>query len=139
MMSKLISIFFLCISLGLVGQDKAEYKEVKLFEDKGGFSIVDSWAMYPNGKEGIYQHISENLMYPKKAMKNGIEGKVIVSFLVQTDGSVEDVKVIQGVHPLLDKEAVRIIRSMEKWMPAIQRGKKVKLLYKQEVNFSIDK
>jgi len=113
------------------------YQEIKLIENGGGFSLVERWAMYPDGKQGINNLISNNLVYPKKAIKKKIEGLVTVKYIVQIDGTITDIKVIRKVHPLLDNEAVRIIKLMDKWIPAIQRGKPVKTAYNQEFNFKL--
>ena len=95
------------------------------------------WAMYPEGKQGINNLISNNLVYPKKAIKKKIEGLVTVKYIVQIDGTITDIEVIRKIHPLLDNEAVRIIKLMDKWIPAIQRGKPVKTAYNQEFNFKL--
>jgi len=113
------------------------YEEVAAIKNQGGFSLVDSWAKYPNGEKGISELITNNLKYPEKAAKKKIEGVVTIKYVVQVDGTVSEIEVVTGVHPLLDKEAVRVIRLMEKWEPTIQRGKPVKTAYNQDIRFKL--
>lgn len=113
------------------------YQEVKLFDAENGFSLIEKFAMYPDGKEGLNQHIVNNLNYPKKAQDEKIEGVVVVQYTVDIDGSITDIKVIQSVDDLLDKEAIRVIKKMEKWEPAYQRGKPVKSIYTQLFHFKL--
>ncbi|KAF0128631.1 MAG: outer membrane transport energization protein TonB [Bacteroidetes bacterium] len=116
---------------------KKNYLEVKLFDAENGFSLIEKFAMYPDGKEGIIQHIVNTLKYPRKAQEKKIEGEVIVQYTVDIDGSITNVKVTQSVHDLLDNEAIRVIKQMEKWEPAYQRGKPVKSLYTQLFRFKL--
>jgi protein TonB len=84
-------------------------------------------------KKWIYKH----LKYPKEAQDNNIQGRVIVRFFVKTDGSISDVEVVRPVHPLLDKEAVRVIKSMPKFKPTTQNGKPVNGTYVMTVPFQL--
>ena len=84
-------------------------------------------------KKWIYKH----LKYPKEAQDNNIQGRVIVRFFVKTDGSISDVEVVRPVHPLLDKEAVRVIKSMPKFKPTTQNGKPVNGIYVMTVPFQL--
>lgn len=117
--------------------EERNYQEVKLFEQANGFTLITQFAMYPDGMDGVSQFIADNLVYPKKAQKKEIEGIVIIQYTVNVDGKVIDVKVIKGVHNLLDNEAIRVIKEMEIWEPAYQRGKPVKSTYKQVFNFNL--
>lgn len=116
---------------------KKNYLEVKLFDAENGFSLIEKFAMYPDGIEGIIQHIVNTLKYPRKAQEEKIEGEVIVQYTVDIDGSITNIKVTQSVHDLLDNEAIRVIKQMEKWEPAYQRGKPVKSLYTQLFRFKL--
>ena len=82
-------------------------------------------------------HIITNLRYPKKAIKKKIEGTVFLSFVVDTTGKVVDVKIIQGVHSSIDNEAIRVVKSLERWIPARQKGIKVKASYSLPIRFKI--
>ena len=80
----------------------------------------------------------ENMKYPKQAMKEGIQGRVAVRFIVEKDGSISDVKPILSVHPLLNKEAVRVVKSMPKWTPGKQNGKPVRVRFNLPIMFKLN-
>jgi len=142
-MKKLTILFILVLHfLHAFAQDIPEkelkaknYQEVELFDVDNGFSLVEKFAMYPNGVEGISQHIAENLKYPEKAKSENIEGEVIIQYTVDTCGSVINIQVVQSVNPILDIEAIKVIQKMEKWKPAYQNGKPIMSTYKQSFNF----
>jgi len=117
-------------------QADTAYQQVNPFEGQNmGFSFVDSWPQYPGGTAGVAKFVVSNTKYPEAALKDSVQGTVIVSYLIQVDGSIGDVKVVKSVHPALDAEAVRVIRLMERWKPAIQKGEPVKLMMSQQFNF----
>lgn len=89
------------------------------------------------GMKGLMAFLSRNIKYPVKAEENGIQGRVICSFVVGTDGSISDVKVENSVDPSLDKEAIRVIKSMPKWIPGTQKGKPVRVRYTMPVTFRL--
>ena len=91
------------------------------------FSVVEVMPQYPGGQIAMMKYIMENMKYPEQAMKKGIQGRVAVRFIVEKDGSISDVKPILSVHPLLNKEAVRVVKSMPKWSPGKQNGKPVRV------------
>lgn len=124
-------------SIKVFSQDTINYQEVDPNLNNGGFSLVDKWPMYPNGQTGINEHIKNNLQYPDTARAKGIEGKVIIEYVIQTDGSVGEVKIIESAHPILDEEAVRVIKLMTNWKPGVQRGKPIKTAYLQAFNFEL--
>jgi protein TonB len=83
-------------------------------------------------------YINENLKYPEIAAENGIAGKVFVSFIIETDGTVSTVKVEKGVDPSLDKVAIRVVESSPKWEPGTQKGKIVRVQYTMPITFSLE-
>ena len=93
--------------------------------------------VYPGGEEAFYAFLKDQLKYPKEARKEWIEGRVWVSFVLEKDGSVSHVRVVRGVHPLLDDEAVRVVSAMEDWTPGYQLGKPVRVQYNLPIIFSI--
>jgi TonB family protein len=101
------------------------------------FTFVEEKAEFPGGQAQLNRFIASNVVYPEAAIKAGIEGKVILSFIVEKDGSISNVKVIRGVHESLDKEALRVINSMPKWKPGTQRGKAIRSLNRIPVNFKL--
>ena len=85
----------------------------------------------------LQQYIIDNVRYPRKAVEKEIEGKVYVTFNVQVDGSITDVKAQRGVHPLLDKEAIRVIKSMPNWIPATDDGIEVVSIESIPITFTL--
>ena len=102
------------------------------------FEVVEQMPEFPNGgMAGLMQFLSKNIKYPTIAQENGTQGRVTVQFVVNRDGSIVDAKVIRGVDPYLDKEALRVINSMPKWKPGMQRGKPVRVKYTVPVMFRL--
>ena len=102
------------------------------------FVVVESMPEFPGGAAAMYKFLGENVKYPVIAQENGIQGRVICQFTVNKDGSLVDIEVVKtGGDPSLDKEAIRVIKSMPKWNPGKQRGKPVRVKYTIPVNFKL--
>lgn len=102
------------------------------------FVVVENMPEFPGGQAALFKFLSENVKYPVIAQENGIQGRVICQFTVNKDGSIVDVEVVRsGGDASLDKEAVRVIKSMPKWTPGKQRGKPVRVKYTVPVNFKL--
>ncbi|MDR0872880.1 MAG: energy transducer TonB [Prevotellaceae bacterium] len=99
------------------------------------FISVDRAPRYPLGEEQLWKFISDHLQYPEEAIGRGISGQVGVKFIVRKSGQITDVQVSRSVHPLLDEEAVRVIKSMPKWIPADFRGQAVSTPYELFIYF----
>ena len=109
-------------------------------EEEAVFTIVEDMPLF-NGKvaeEGFREYVGKNTNYPAVAQENGISGRVFVEFTIDRSGSLVDAKVTRGVDPLLDAEALRVIRSSPKWTPGKQRGKTVKVKYTFPVQFRLN-
>ena len=107
-------------------------------EEQTIFEVVEQMPEFPNGgMAGLMQYLSKNIKYPTIAQENGTQGRVTVQFMVNKDGSIVDAKVLRGVDPYLDKEAVRVIMGMPKWKPGMQRGKPVRVKYTVPVMFRL--
>lgn len=102
------------------------------------FDVVEVMPQYPGGQIAMLKYIMENMKYPEQAMKEGIQGRVAVSFIVEKDGSISNVRPVLSVHPLLDKEAVRVVKSMPKWSPGKQNGKPVRVRFNVPVMFKLN-
>lgn len=102
------------------------------------FDVVEVMPQFPGGQIAMLKYIMENMKYPEQAMKEGIQGRVAVRFIVEKDGSISDVKPILSVHPLLNKEAVRVVESMPKWTPGKQNGKPVRVRFNLPVMFKLN-
>lgn len=93
------------------------------------FMIVEAMPSFPGGQEALAEYVQENLKYPESARENGIQGRVFVNFVVEKDGSISNVKISRGLGGECDKEAMRVVQSMPKWIPGTQRGKAVRVSY----------
>jgi len=101
------------------------------------FDVVEVMPQFPGGQIAMLQYLMKNIKYPEQAMKEGIQGRVAVRFIVEKDGSISDVKPVLSVHPLLNKEAVRVVESMPKWTPGKQNGKPVRVRFNLPVMFKL--
>ena len=101
------------------------------------FMVVEQMPEFPGGMAELMKFLSTNIKYPTIAQENGIQGRVIVQFVVNQDGSIVDPVVMRSVDPYLDKEALRVISTMPKWKPGMQRGKAVRVKYTVPVTFRL--
>ena len=107
-------------------------------EEEVIFVVVESMPEFPGGQQALFKYLAENVKYPVIAQENGIQGRVICQFVVNKDGSIVDVVAVRSSgEPSLDKEAIRVIKSMPKWKPGKQRGKPVRVKYTVPVNFRL--
>ncbi|MGQ1889306.1 energy transducer TonB [Thermophagus sp. OGC60D27] len=104
-------------------------------EEAPVFFIVEEMPEFPGGELALHKYLASTIEYPVIAQENGIQGRVYVKFVVNTDGSITDVEIARGVDPSLDKEALRVVKSMPKWKPGKQRGKSVRVSYTVPINF----
>lgn len=101
------------------------------------FVVVEQQPEFPGGMSALMKFLSDNIKYPVIAQENGIQGRVITTFVVERDGSITDVNVVRGQDPSLDKEAVRVIKTMPRWKPGQQRGKPVRVRFTLPVQFRL--
>lgn len=101
------------------------------------FQVVEEMPSFPGGMGELMKYLGSNIKYPPVAQENGIQGRVIIQFVVEKDGSVANPQVVKGVDPSLDKEALRVVKSMPKWNPGKQRGKAVRVKYTVPVTFRL--
>ena len=106
-------------------------------EETKVFDIVEQQPLFPGGPAALMKYLSENTKYPVVAQENGVQGRVTVQFVVEKDGSISDVHVLRGVDPSLDKEAVRVVKSMPRWTPGKQNGITVRVNYRVPVLFRL--
>jgi len=106
-------------------------------EENKVFDVVEQMPSFPGGDAALMEYLSKNVKYPVVAQENGVQGRVIVTFVVERDGSVTDVKVIRSVDPSLDREASRVISSMPRWIPGKQNGSAVRVKYTVPVTFRL--
>ena len=116
---------------------EAPKEEVKQEVTQKIFDVVEQQPQFPGGQTALLQWLSSNIHYPPVAEENGIQGRVVVSFVVEPDGSISNVQVVRGVDPSLDKEAVRVTKAMPKWVPGKQNGQAVRVKYNLPVTFKL--
>ena len=117
---------------------KLEVKEeVEEEEEQTIFIVVEESASFPGGIQEMMNFIKNNLKYPQQARETGTQGKVFVTFVVEKDGSLTDVKVLRDIGSGCGEEAVRVVKSMPKWKPAKQRGKPVRMQFNLPVAFTL--
>lgn len=102
------------------------------------FRVVQEIPEYPGGMSALVKWLTDNLRYPAKARDKKIEGRVMVSFIINKDGTISDAKIETSVDPYLDKEAMRLIRHMPKWKPGIEDGKPCRTLFAIPINFKLN-
>ena len=106
-------------------------------EENKVFDVVEQMPSYPGGMGALMQYLSSHIKYPAIAEENGIQGRVICTFVVERDGSITDVRIAKSVDPSLDKEAMRVVSSMPRWIPGKQNGSAVRVKYTLPVTFRL--
>ena len=106
-------------------------------EENKVFDVVEQMPSFPGGMGALMSWLGQNIKYPVIAAENGVQGRVIVQFVVEKDGSITDVKVAKSVDPSLDKEAARVVSAMPKWTPGKQNGSAVRVKYTVPVTFKL--
>ena len=106
-------------------------------EENKVFDVVEQMPSFPGGMGALMSWLNQNIKYPVIAAENGVQGRVIVQFVVEKDGSITDVKVAKSVDPSLDKEASRVVSAMPKWTPGKQNGSAVRVKYTVPVTFKL--
>ncbi|MDP6909251.1 MAG: energy transducer TonB [Flavobacteriales bacterium] len=117
-------------------------EEVEIVEEESNepdfFTIVEDMPAFPGGDAALLKYIAENVEYPAIAKENGITGVVYVSYIVDRDGSIKDVKVVRGADPFLDKEAKRVVKTLKGYKPGKQRGKPVPVQFTIPIRFVLN-
>ena len=103
------------------------------------FNVVEKMPEFEGGVANMLEYLRKNIKYPAEAIKNGTQGRVVVQFVVNKDGSITDANVVKSVSPELDAEALRVVQSMPKWIPGEQRGEKVRVQFTLPVQFKLPK
>ena len=118
-------------------QQKAQEKENAAINEDMIYRDVEEMPSFPEGQDGVFGYISKNIHYPVVAEENGIQGRVLVSFIIEKDGSLTDFVIEKSVDPSLDKEAIRLVRSMPKWNPGKKDGQSVNVKYTLPITFRL--
>lgn len=101
------------------------------------YDVVGEMPEYPGGPSAMFEYLSKNIQYPEGAKKEGIQGRVIVTIIIEKDGSITDAKVVKSLAPSLDREAQRLVESMPNWIPGKQNGEPVRVKYTVPVTFRL--
>ena len=107
-------------------------------EEEEIFMVVEDQPEFPGGTAALLEYLRKNIKYPAICRENNIQGRVLVTFIVNKDGAIVDPEVVKSVNPSLDKEALRVISTMPNWKPGSQRGKPVRVKYTVPVNFRLN-
>ena len=120
-----VMAFFLGIQEGIAQTEQETFKE------------VDQLPEYPGGQTAMYQFMAENLKYPSAAREKGIEGTVVVSYIVNVDGSISNPEILRGIGGGCDEEAIRIVKAFPTWSPGIKDGKKVRTEMRLPIRYKL--
>ncbi len=113
-------------------------EEPKVEEEQPmNIAMVEQKPQFPGGESEMYKWLGANIVYPPAAAEEGVSGRVVVEFVVGKDGSITNVRVVRPRHPALDKEAVRVVKAMPKWIPGRNNGQPVKVTYTLPVTFKL--
>lgn len=121
--------------------DITEIEEIVVEEEPDEetvFMIVEDQPEFPGGQAALMEYLRKNIKYPSICRENNIQGRVIIQFVVNRDGTIVDPEVVRSVDPHLDKEALRVVSGMPKWKPGLQRGKPVRVKFTLPVNFKLN-
>ena len=122
-----------------VDLDEIDYVEVEPEpEEEEIFMVVEDQPEFPGGTAALLEYLRKNIKYPAICRENNIQGRVLVTFIVNKDGAIVEPEVVKSVNPSLDKEALRVIAGMPKWKPGSRRGKPVRVKYTVPVNFRLN-
>jgi TonB family protein len=145
------SLFFLCLSANAVfaqsdvkiterpiesSKDEPVMPQEPIEQTPAFVSIVEQHPQFPGGGKALVAYIQENVVYPKEAIANGIEGKVYIQFLVRKTGKIDNIKILRGLLGGCNEEAIRLVRAMPQWMPATNNGRPVDVYYTLPITFS---
>ena len=120
-------------------QPPEQEKTVSELQDEDQiFTIVEDQPKFPGGDDAFMKFLMENLTYPEEARNERIQGTVFVTFVVERDGSISGVRVLRGVTPSLDEEAMRVVKAMPNWKPGYQRGQPVRVQFNLPLRFVLD-
>lgn len=114
-----------------VQQEEEESQEQQIF------MVVEAMPEFPGGQNALNKYLSENIKYPQMAKESGIQGRVFVTFVVEKDGRVTDVRILRGIGGGCDEEAIRVVQNMPRWTPGKQRGKPVRVQFNLPVKFTL--
>lgn len=137
-MKKTIILLAAMAMAGVAAAQTDVNKESAVRPDSEIFTVVEQDPQFPGGSDALYQFLGQNAHYPEKAKAEGIQGTVYLTFIIEKDGSISNIRVLRSPSDMLSDEARRLVKSMPKWKPGKQRGKNVRVQYNLPINFQLD-
>ena len=134
---KKICLMLMLALLGFGAAAQSEVTPAATADEDEVFVIVEQNPEFPGGMEGLYRYLATNINYPDEAKAKNIEGRVLVSFVIERDGSVSNVRAVRSPDEMLGREAERVVKAMPKWKPGKQQGKAVRVQYNLPINFKL--
>lgn len=131
----LVTIGLLIINLNVKSQN-SNIDEIK--KDSLVFVVVEESPEFQGGDQARIEYLIKNINYPKKARKAGIQGTVYITFIIEKDGKVSNVRILRGIGGGCDEESLRVVKNMPKWKPGRQRGKNVRVQYNMPLKFTLE-
>ncbi len=132
-------LFLMCAMAVLCLMTANAQKTVVSQSNKSVYDEAEVMPEFPGGMQAMIEYLNTNIKYPKDAIKQEVGGRVMVMFVVETDGSLSNVRVARKVFPSLDAEAVRVVKSMPKWKPGKEKGRSVRVNFTMPIVFSVKK
>ena len=102
------------------------------------YDVAEVMPSYPGGQDALYTFLSKNINYPEEAETNGVQGRVQLTFIVEKDGSISNVEVVNSIDPSLDRESIRVVKLMKHWIPGKQNGEPVRVKYTLPITFRLE-
>jgi len=138
-MKKYPALVLFCLFMFFSMKTYVSYSQNSTIEtDAPVLTIVEKMPIFPGGPEALYKYIANTVVYPTVAKDSSITGTVIVTFIVERDGSVTNVKILKGIGGGCDEEALRVVKAMPKWSPGKQDGKPVRVQFNLPIRFSLE-
>ncbi len=138
MIMKRIVLFFLAVFFGISLQAQAEQPKVTNADEEEIFVVVENDPEFPGGTEALHRYLASNIKYPEQAKAEKIQGRVFVTFVIEKDGTVTNIKVLRDIGGGCGDEAVRVVQNMPKWKPGRQRGRRVRTQFNLPINFNLN-
>lgn len=140
-MKNLILLFCLSFPVCVFAQDKIELNQSKLTDttekDKVILTFTETMPEFPGGTDGLYKFISKEVKYPKNLKKDKIEARVISKFIINKEGGIENIQIINKVEPEFAEEVIRVLNLMPNWSPGLQMGKPVNVVFTLPISFKL--
>lgn len=131
-------VLLLMAPFSLKAQEDIQVRDPEPIRSGGEvFQMVEEQPQFPGGMSALMKFLANEIKYPEAAREEAAQGRVYLSFVVERDGSIADVRVMRGVHPALDQEAMRAVRAMPQWAPGRQQGQVVRTRYTLPVAFQL--